>query len=100
MLNRFSSILRYSDILYIPPCPKSLVLKSRVRSREQGLFLRHLKITDFPTFTFSGCEQTNFRKNGYDMKQRDSYHGKTSCQAFVRVSKSFQRKFGDEAIRS
>jgi hypothetical protein len=40
-----------------------------------------------------------FRKDTSDMKQRDSDHRKTSCQAFVRGVIGFSTKIWDEAIR-
>ena len=67
------------------------------------VFLRHLIIRDFPTFTFtfSGCcEQTRFpKKNGSDMKQRDSDHRKTSCHAFIRGVIDFSTKIWNEVTR-
>ena len=41
-----------------------------------------------------------FRKNGSDMKQRDSDHRKTSCRAFIRGVIDFSTKIWDEATRS
>jgi hypothetical protein len=41
-----------------------------------------------------------FRKNGSDMKQRDSDHRKASCQAFIRGVIDFSTKIWDEVIRS
>jgi hypothetical protein len=41
-----------------------------------------------------------FQKNGSDMKQRDSNHKKTSCQAFVRWVKELSTKIWNETIRT
>jgi hypothetical protein len=65
------------------------------------VFLRNLKIWDFPTFSFtlSGYEQTSFPQKGSDMKQRDLEHRKTNCHAFIKGVIDFSTKNWDEAIR-